>query len=111
MAANTSQTLSCTAHFKKDAEKPWVTSDSPIQLNYWFNPITDLTLEDVAASIEEFARSQYRSDGQVLSFTIRGQAYSKETMVNFKAAEYLHDKEPFNLAYKHNLKKVRCTIL
>ena len=110
MATTTSPTLSCTAHFKNDAEKPWMTADSPANLRYWFNPNTELTLEDVAASIEEFARSQYRSDGQVLNFTIRGQTYSKETMANFKAAEYLHDKEPFNLVFKHNLKGC-CTIL
>lgn len=107
--SNTTQTLSCTAQFKKDAEKPWVTSDSPIKLRYWFNPDTGLTLEDVAASIEDFARSTYRANGQVLSFTIRGQTYSKETMANFKAADYLKDGEPFNLMYKHKLKC--CTIL
>ena len=30
--------LSCTPHFKFDAEKPWVTKESVSSLHYWFNP-------------------------------------------------------------------------
>ena len=115
-ATRNTQILACTPHFKDDADNPWVT-ESQLELGYWFNPKSEVTLEDVAAAVEKFASSkvsrQFQNEeqvpspitvtgtyiGQVQSFTIRGQLYSRETLVNYRAVEYLHDGEVFNMEY------------
>ena len=105
-----SQVISCTTEFKYDAQKPWVTSVNPIQIRFFFNPNMGITLEDVATTIDNFASAQFRSNGQVESFNIRGQLYSRESMANFKASDNLYDGESFNLVYKHNI-GICCAIL
>ena len=121
------QVLSCTPRFKDDADHPWVTMESPIQVSYWFNPKSEMTLEDVAAAVENFGTStvnkQLQGAGgapspvsatyscQVQSVTIRGQIYSRETLVNYKAAQYLHDGEAFNIDYLQTVRSVCCCLL
>ena len=118
------QTLACTPHFKDDAQDPWVTMESPLQVSYWFNPQSGVTLEDMAAAMESFASSNFSRQlqgaggvpgpvsvnysGQILNVAIRGQIYSRETLINYSAAEYLHDGEAFNMDYRETIQASLC---
>ena len=109
-STRTAQVLACTPRFKDDAQNPWVTLQGPLELHYWFNPKSEVTLEDVAAAVEHFASSNFSRQvqgapvavtysGRIQSVTIRGQLYSREALVNCRAVEYLHDGEVFNMDY------------
>ena len=108
------QTIACTPHFKHDAHNPWVTFEGPLQVSYWFNPNSGVTLEDMAAAMEDFASTNFGRQfqgstaasitasaytGRIQNVTIRGQIYSRETLINYRAAEYLLDGEVFNMGY------------
>ena len=121
------QILSCTPRFKDDADHPWVTLESPLQVSYWFNPKSEVTLEDVATAMENFASSNFNKklqlqggvpgpvsvtySGRIHSDTIRGQIYSRETLVNYRAVQYLHDGEVFNMDYLQTVRSVCCCLL
>ena len=108
-------TISCTPHFKDDAQQPWwVTQENVLGFGYWFNPKEGLTLEDMATAVENFADSNLnkmqpqtvnvnvRSSGRIESVTIRGQNYSREALVNYRASDCLYDGEVFNVSLLQN---------
>ena len=117
-------TIACTPHFKDDAQNPWVTMESPLQVSYWFNPKSGVTLEDMAAAMENFASSNFSRQlqgaggvpgpvsvnysGRILNVAIRGQIYSRETLINYSAAEYLHDGEAFNMDFLQTIQSYLC---
>ena len=104
-----------------------MTLESPLQVSYWFNPKSEVTLEDVAAAMENFASSNFNRQlqgaggvpgpisvtysGRVQSVTIRGQIYSRETLVNYRAVQYLHDGEVFNMDYFQIVQSGLCCCL
>jgi hypothetical protein len=114
------QTIACTPHFKDGAENPWVTLESPLLVSYWFNPKSGVTLEDMATAMENFASTNFGKhfqgnsgiyvnySGQIQNVTIRGQIYSRETLIKYRAAEYLHDGEVFNMGYLLTLQTGCC---
>ena len=63
-STRTAQVLACTPHFKDDAQNPWVTLQGPLELHYWFNPKSEVTLENVAAAVENFASSNFNRQVQ-----------------------------------------------
>lgn len=94
--------ITCTPHFKEDADKAWVTQDSLTAISYWFNPEHGLTLEDAAETIEQFVQSMPGYSSQIASctfksFVIRGEQFSKDglMMSAHLAADKLHDGEQF----------------
>ena len=102
--------LTCTPHFKPDADQPWVTMDSIIAVSLWMSPNTFMTLEDVAQLIENFAATQVQQQlsgqplcgnvkfrGSVLSMTFRQQTIQRAQMVSLAAKDYIHEGENFNL--------------
>ena len=102
--------LTCTPHFKPDADQPWITMDSKTAISLWISPNTPLTLEDVAQLIENFVVSQFEQKlaGQptcgkiqlhcsVFSMTFRQQAIDQSQMASLAAKDYVRDGEPFNL--------------
>ena len=96
--------ISCTPHFKHDAEKPWVTKESASSMHYWFNPEKEQTLIEVVEQIEEWIRYDFAEVTQnhnyhmgVQSMEIRGINYTREELANKTTGGYLHDEEPFTL--------------
>ena len=115
MASSSSRNtpLTCTPHFKADADQPWVTMDSVIALSLWMSPKTPMTLEDVAQLIENFAAtlvqhqlagqpnarvlsSMVKFRGSVLSMTFRQQTIQRAQMASLAANDYIHEGENFN---------------
>ena len=135
-------TISCTPHFKEDAQQHWVTQENMFGISYWFNPNEAPTLEDMIGAVENFISANYNKmmpqnmnvaaggtqvqmhttsnmQGKIVVVTIRGRNYERETLVNYKAGEYLHDGEVFNMDYAYqltmntttNVKPFCCTLL
>ena len=102
--------LTCTPHFKADADQPWVTMDSIIAVSLWMSPNSPMTLEDVAQLIENFAATQVQQQlagqplsgnvkyqGSVLSMTFRQQTIQRAQMTSLAAKDYIREGENFNL--------------
>ncbi len=107
--------ISCTPHFKQDAEKAWVTQDSLTAVSIWFNPDRGMTLEDMAQTIEQFIQTMPGYSTQVASctfesFIIRGEQFSKGSlmMTGHMAADKLRDGEPFRVTVT---KHVGCCVI
>ncbi len=108
------ETVTCTPHFKQDADRAWVTQEGAGILSLWMNPNSDMTLEDIAKLIEQFGEKQVADQlaaqpssrlvnvnftNSIHNATIRGETFQRAQFVNYHAKEYLHDGEPFNLLY------------
>ena len=117
-------TVTCTLHFKPDAETPWVTKESNILIHYWFNPRRIQTLLEVAETIEAWASREYTEEIQqtkasinemcccfrcclcidfneiratVTKMEIRGISYDRGTMALEYDSDCFHDAEPITL--------------
>ena len=64
-------TLSCTPHFKDDAERPWITQESITSVSLWFNPDGGSTLEDIAETIENFVQTMPGYSNQIASCSLQ----------------------------------------
>ena len=53
-----SATVTCTPHFKNDAERPWITQEGVGIISISLHPNSEITLEEVAKLIENFASRQ-----------------------------------------------------
>ena len=111
-------TISCTPHFKDDAERPWITQDSITSVSLWFNPGGGSTLEDIAETIENFVRTMPGYSHQIAScslqsLTVRGEVFRKNMMSSYMAGDKLHDLEPFTVQVKQTISSpaLCCTIL
>ena len=108
-------TVTCTPHFKIDAESPWITQEGVGIISISLHPKSEITLEDVAKLIENFSSRQVADRlatqpiltqamnvqirHTVDDITIRGEIIQRAQMVNYRAVDYLYDGEPFNLLY------------
>ena len=110
-----SYTVTCTPHFKNDAERPWITQEGVGIISISLHPKSEITLEDVAKLIENFASRQVADRlatqptvtqimnvqfrRTVYNMTFRGEIIQRAQMVNYRAVDYMYDGEPFNLLY------------
>ena len=110
-----SHTVTCTPHFKNDADRPWITQEGVGIISISLHPKSDITLEDVAKLIENFASRQVTDQratqpaaiqamniqfrNTVYNMTFRGEIIQRAQMVNYRAVDYMRDGEPFNLLY------------
>lgn len=104
MGTRSDNTVTCTPHFKSDAEQPWVVQEGVGVISLWMHPDSNMTLEDVAALIESFASSQVDQrminySGRIHNATFRGQTIVREQMSARLARDYVRDGEPFNLRF------------
>ena len=111
-------TVTCTPHFKIDAERPWITQEGVGIISISLHPKSEITLEDVAKLIENFSSRQVADRlatqpiltqamnvqfrHTVDDITIRGEIIQRAQMVNYRAVDYLYDGEPFNLSFVYN---------
>ena len=104
--SNGRMSISCTPHFKHDAEKPWVTKESASSMHYWFNPEKEQTLIEVVKQIEEWIRYDFAEvtlnrmrnyHMGVQNMEIRGINYKREELANKTTGGNLRDEEPFTL--------------
>ena len=104
--------ISCTLHFKSDAEKPWVTKESISSIHYWFNPEKEVeqTLIEMVEQIEAWMDYDYRETLQksyathgyvmnILNMEICGVKYTHEELATMVTIKYIHNEEPFTLRY------------
>ena len=96
--------ISCTPHFKDDAERAWVTQDSLTAVSVWLNPELGLTLEDMAETIEQFVHTMPGFSSKVASctfhsFVIRGEVFTKDSLMlsGHMAGDKFHDGEQFTV--------------
>ena len=121
--ASRAQPLTCTPHFKPDADQPWITMDSITAISLWISPNTPMTLEDVAQLIENFAHTQfqqqvaaqptvgnYQYQGRIINMQFRQQNIHRNQMTSFAASNYVRDGEPFNFIM-HQTTSVCCVIV
>ena len=108
--------ISCTPHFKPDAERPWVTREFVTSLHYWYNPKTEQTLLEVAEQIEKWIqydhdalRSRQRGFSQnvpynieILCMEIRGVNFDREVLATKTTTDSFYNEEPFTLRF-HNI--------
>ena len=118
-------TITCSPHFKKDAEQPWVTQEGDGIISLWMHTRLSLTLEKVAKLIENAAISQAQSQAGNLSgwdlhyqytatihnMTIRGRTISQEEMASYPAKDHIRDGETFNLLYSFKANSSRGWLL
>ena len=109
--------ISCTPHFKHDAEKPWVTKESVSSMHYWFNPEKEQTLIAVVEQIEEWIRFDFAQVSQnpnyvmgVQSMEIRGVNYTLDELANKTTGENFRDEEPFTLRFSSRRVVAACII-
>jgi len=117
--------ISCTPHFKDDAENPWITRESQLLIHYWFNPGKTQTLHQVVESIEAWGLNEYQQQVQrssalkccypdysltIDNVEIRGTTYDRQAMTTLYTSSALHNEEPFTMRV-HARVLVRCTIL
>ena len=111
-----SYTVSCTPHFKNDAERPWITQEGVGIISISLHPKSEITLEEVAKLIENFSSRQvadqvatqptitqtvnFQFRSTVYNMTFRGEIIQRAQMVTYRAVDYMRDGEPFNLLYK-----------
>ena len=127
--------ISCTPHFKSDAERPWVTRESVTSLHYWYNPEKEQTLLEVAEQIERWIHYDYealvpRKTGlfasyamNILSMEIRGVEYDRQALAIKTTRDSYRNEEPFTIRFdtKHGrgqtevgqteVRRVGCVIL
>ena len=110
---NGPMSISCTPHFKPDAQRPWVTRESVTSLHYWYDPKTEQTLLEVAEQIEkwiqyDFAalraqghRSSYREqyNMNILCMEIRGVEFNREVLATKTTTDNFNNEEPFTLRF------------
>ena len=112
-----SHTVTCTPHFKNDADRPWITQEGAGIISISLHPNSDITLENVAKLIENFASRQVTDRrattahptalqvmdiqfrNTVYNMTFRGEIIQRAQMVNYRAVDYMRDGEPFNLLH------------
>ena len=133
MSVHTS--ITCTPHFKSDAEKPWIIKETSTLIHYWFNPGKPHTLLEVAEAIEVWVVSEYAEDikqakaiydssccikanytepqATIYKMEIRGVSYDRETMAVKYTNECLHDEEPITVRAESRggVTVTPCTIL
>ena len=68
-----SHTVTCTPHFKNDADRPWITQEGVGIISISLHPKSDITLEDAAKLIENFASRQVSDQLATQPGTIRKQ--------------------------------------
>ncbi len=108
--------MTCTPHYKQDADRPWVTQEGVGIISLWMNPNTRMTIEDVANLIEGFASNQVaeqlaaqpgaqianvKFENTIHNMTFRGQTIRRELFASYLATDYMHDGEAFNLLYAY----------
>lgn len=112
--------ISCTPHFKDDAQSPWITQDSLTSVSLWLNPDGGSTLEDIAETIENFVQTMPGYSSQVAScslrsLTVRGEVFTKGSLMmsSYMAGDKLHDLEPFTVQVEKivGVGGICCTIL
>ena len=103
--------ISCTPHFKPDAERPWVTRESVTSLHYWYNPEKEQTLLEVAEQIERWIHHDYealvsRRTGlfpvyamNILSMEIRGVEYDRQALATKTTRDSYRNEEPFTIRF------------
>ena len=113
MYLGTPSSVNCTPHFKPDAEKPWVTRESPTFIHYWFNPEKEQTLIEVVEQIEAWIHydwteiwpnRRYMRENPLgymtaHSMEIRGVKYTREELANKTTRENFRNEEPFTLRF------------
>ena len=116
--ARSVMSISCTPHFKDDAETAWVTQDSLTTVSLWFNPDRGLTLEDVAETIDQFVHTMPGFSSQIASCTlqslvIRGEVFNKDSLMlsAHMAGDKLHDGEQFTVKVVKTVGVGCCAIL
>ena len=118
--------VSCTPHFKPDAEAPWVTKDSITSFHYWFNPEKRQNLLEVIELIEGWVYHDFSETAQeiepvskscfcaysisIRSIEIRGIKYNREALASKTTFESLCNEEPFTLRL-HSSRTACCAIL
>ena len=91
-----------------DADNLWVTQDTDLSYSVYFNPSKHATLENIAQAVEKFAVDLVELNNQnphvakvkltiqIQRMDIRGHAYARQYLPNYKAAEVLRDREACN---------------
>lgn len=128
--------VTCTPHFKSDADNAWVTRDGYTSIHYWFNPGKAQTLLEVLETIEAWTTREneqiaqnisqannsfvkVKHSGVLQTFTtmeIRGVTYDRDTMAGKYVSDCFHDGEPITLRGQAQSKitvksGICCTIL
>ena len=122
--------ITCTPHFKHDAENAWVTREGQGSIHYWFNPDKIKTLLEMAESIEAWSLNDFQQQaGQVAmpcpcckppsvdysltinSMEIRGRTYDRQAMASCEVSSTIHNEEPFNISVRSSTRVAVCTIL
>ena len=117
--------VSCTPHFKPDAETPWVTKESITSVHYWFNPEKRQTLLEVVEQIEGWINHDFEETTKeieplcescfcsysinIRNIEIRGVKYNREALATKTTFESLCNEEPITLRFSS--KRIPCTIL
>ena len=123
MAQVAYSSVTCTPHFKQDADKPWVTRESQVLVHFWFNPDRTQTLLQVAESIEAWAQNDYQQQLQqaplaccagsysiiINNMEIRGTTYDRQAFATLYTINILHNEEPFTMRVRASV--VGCNIL
>ena len=93
----------CIADSVNDAQRAWVTREG-LNLKVSFNPNSGITLEDLVKVINDEISQR---PARITRVTIKGQVLKKSVLGNYKAVDYLPDKESFNC----HITASPCTIL
>ena len=107
--------ISCTPHFKPDAERPWVTRESVTSLHYWYNPKTAQTLLEVAEQIERWIQYDYKAlklrlwgnqyNMNILCMEIRGVEFDRDVLATKTTTDNFYNEEPFTLRFQNTLSR------
>jgi len=111
-----SHPVTCTPRYKYDADRPWITQEGVGIISLSLHPNSEMTLEDVARLVENFASGQVadqlalqpmatqaanvRFHGTICNMTFRRETIQRAQMLKYRAVDYIQDGEPFNLLYK-----------
>lgn len=96
-------TWTCVANHVTDTDRAWVTREG-FNLKVSFNPNSGMTMAELITVIDNEINQR---PARITRVTIKGQAFKRSVLGNYKAADYLPDKESFNC----NMKSSACTIL
>ena len=106
--------ISCTPHFKPDAERPWVTRESATSLHYWYNPKTEQTLLEVVEQIERWIQYDYKAlnprsmrnqyNMNILCMEIRGVEFDRDVLAAKTTTDNFYNEEPFTLRFQSTLR-------
>lgn len=110
MMKTKARTVTCTPHFKEDADSPWITQEGVDDLSLWMSPNSDMTLDDIAELVEQFGvenavaeepcAQMMRLRYSVFFATIpRGGVIGRDLQKRYRAQDVLHDGEPFTFMY------------